>query len=99
MSGWQTVYLDTGDEATARALAAQLGSDLQPGDFSAGDENYCFLAYTPLADHDDVTWSFAVLARFNTDMPEGLTAYDAVLATPYVKTPTNPSNKWAGNGT
>jgi hypothetical protein len=91
-AGWQTVYLDTGTEANARALAAGLGSDLQPGAFSAGDENYTFLAYTPLAGHDDATWSFAVLARFNTDRPEGMGAYNAVLATPYVRTPANPSN-------
>ena len=95
MSGWQTVYLDTGNEANARALAAQLGSDLQTGQFAAGDENYCFLAYTPLAGHDDVAWSFAVLARFNTDRTEELAACDAVLATPYVRTPGNPSNVWA----
>jgi hypothetical protein len=95
MSGWQTVYLDTGSEAAARDLAAQLGSDLQPGQLSSGDENYCFLAYTPLTGHDDVTWSFAVLARFNTDRPEGLAACNAVLATPYVRTPANPSNIWA----
>ena len=31
MSGWQTVYLDTVNETNARALAAQLGSNLQPG--------------------------------------------------------------------
>lgn len=95
MSGWQTVYLDTVDEANARALAAQLGSDLQPGQFGAGDENYCFLAYTPLAGHDDAAWSFAVLARFNTDRPEGLTACNAALATPYVRAPANRSNLWA----
>ena len=95
MSGWQTVYLDTVNETNACALAAQLGSNLQPGQFGASDENYCFLAYTPLTDHDDATWSFAVLARFNADRPEGLAAYNAVLATPYVKTPANPSNLWA----
>jgi hypothetical protein len=95
MSGWQTVYLDTGTEANARALAAQLGCDLQPGELSAGDENYCFLAYAPLAGYDDAAWSYAVLARFNTDRPEGLAACDAVLATPYVKAPANPSNAWA----
>ncbi len=95
MSGWQTVYLDTINEANARALASQLGSDLQSGQFAAGDENYCFLAYTPLAGHDDATWSYAVLARFNADRPEGLAAYTAELATPYVKTPANPSNVWA----
>ena len=95
MSGWQTVYLDTVNETNARALAAQLGSDLQPGQFSAGDANYCFVAYMPLAGHDDATWSYAVLTRFNTDRPEGLAAYNAVLATPYVKTPANPSNVWA----
>lgn len=64
MSGWQTVYLDTGTEANARALAVQLGSDLEPGSYSAGDENYCFLAYTPLVSHDDATWSYAVLSRW-----------------------------------
>lgn len=95
MSGWQTVYLDTVTEANARDLATQLGSDLQPGAVSAGDENYCFLAYLALAGHDDLTWSFPVLARFNTDRPEGLTACNAVLATSYVKTPANPSNVWA----
>ena len=95
MSSWQTVYLDTGNEANARTLAAQLGSDLQPGGFSAGDENYCFLAYTPLTGHDDATWSFAVLSRFNTDRPEGLAACNSVLATSYVRTPANPSNVWA----
>jgi len=36
-----------------------------------------------------------VCARFNTDRPEGLAAYNAVLATPYVKTPAHPSNLWA----
>lgn len=95
MNGWQTVYLDAVNETSARALAAQLGADLLPGAFSDGDENYCFLAYTPLAGHDDATWSYAVLARFNTDLPEGLAAYNAVMATPYVKTPSNPSNVWA----
>ena len=95
MSSWQTVYLDTGNEANARGLAAQLGSDLQPGRFSAGDENYCFLSYTPLAGHDDATWSFAVLSRFNTDRAEGLAACNAVLATSYVRTPAKPSNVWA----
>lgn len=95
MSGWQTVYLDAGDEASARDLVAQLGSDLKPGELSSGDENYCFLAYTPLAGHDDATWSFAVLSRFNTDRAEGLAARNAVLATPYVRTPANPSNVWA----
>ena len=95
MSGWQTVYLDTGNEANARDLAAQLGSDLQPGEVSAGDENYCFLAYSALTGHDDAIWSFPVLARFNTDRPEGLAACNAVLATPFVKAPANPSNVWA----
>jgi hypothetical protein len=95
MSGWQTVYLDTVTEANARALATQLGSDLQPGQVSTGDENYSFLAYTPLIGHDDATWSYAVLARFNTDRPDGLAAYNAVLATSYVGTPVNPSNIWA----
>jgi hypothetical protein len=95
MSGWRTVYLDTGSEAAARGLAIQLGSDLQPGACSAGDGNYCFLAYTPLAGHDDATWSFAVLARFNTDRPEGLAARSAVLATSYVRAPASPSNVWA----
>lgn len=91
-AGWQTVYLDTGNEATARALADQLGADLPPDAYSAGDENYVFLAYAILAGHDDLGWGFAVLARFNTDRPEGLAAYNAVLATPYVRTPANPSN-------
>ena len=98
MSGWQTVYLDTVNEANARALAAQLDSDLQPGQFSAGDENYCFLAYAPITTtpgYDDATWGYAVLARFNTDMTEGLSALIAVQSTPYVRTPTNPSNVWA----
>lgn len=95
MSGWQTVYLDTGTEAAARTLAAQLGSSLQPGAYSAGDQNYCFLAYTPLPGKDDVAWGYAVLARFNTDLPAGLQAYNAVLATTYVRTPNNPSNVWA----
>lgn len=93
MSGWQTVYLDTGTEAAnARALAAQLGSNLQPGQFSDGDQNYTFLAYTPMVGKDDAAWGYAVLARFNTDFAAGLTAYNAVLATPYVKTPANPSD-------
>ncbi|MGE5149752.1 MAG: hypothetical protein ACM3II_06480 [Rhodospirillaceae bacterium] len=95
MSGWQTVYLDTVNETNARDLAAQLGSGLQPGQISAGDENYCFLAYSALAGHDDVTWSFPVLARFNTDLPAGLAACNAVLATSYVRAPANPSNVWA----
>jgi hypothetical protein len=95
MSGWQTVYLDTGTEANARTLAAQLGSNLQPGAFSAGDQNYTFVAYTPIAGNDDAAWSFAVLARFNTDRPEGLAARTAVQATAYVRTPANPSNIWA----
>ena len=95
MSGWRTLYLDTGTEAAACDLAVELGSDLQPGTYGAGDENYCFLAYTPLTGHDDATWSFAVLSRFNTDRPEGLTACNAVLATSYVRTPENPSNVWA----
>ena len=95
MSGWQTVYLDTGNETDARTLAAQRGSDLPPGALSDGDDSYCFLAYVPLAGHDDATWSFAVLARFNTDRPEGLAACTAVLATSYVRTPANPSNIWA----
>lgn len=95
MSGWQTLYLDTGTEAAARALAVQLGSNLQSGQFAAGDENYCFLSYTPLTGKDDATWSFAVLSRFNTDMPEGMGAHNAVLATSYVRTPSNPSNVWA----
>lgn len=91
-TGWRTVYLDTGTEAIARALAAQLGADLPPDQTSAGDENYTFLAYKPLPGHDDASWSFAVLARFNTDREEGSVAYTAVLATPYVRTPANPSN-------
>lgn len=95
MSGWRTVYLDTGTEAAARDLAAELGSDLQPDTYGVGDENYCFLAYTPLVGHDDETWSFAVLSRFNMDQPEGLAACNAVLATSYVKTPADPSNVWA----
>lgn len=95
MSGWRTLYLDTGTEAAARDLATELGSDLQPGTYGAGDENYCFLAYAPLPGHDDATWSFAVLSRFNTDRPEGLAACNAVLATSYVRTPVNPSNAWA----
>lgn len=96
MSGWQTVYLDTVNETNARALAARLGSGLQSGQFSDGDRNYCFLAYTPLVGKDDAAWGFAVLARFNTDFPEGLAAYWGVLATAYVKTtPASPSNKWA----
>jgi hypothetical protein len=104
MSGWQTVYLDTGTEATARALAAQLGSALEDGEFSAGDGNYCFLAYTQWdrwpgtngpGDAGQMAAGFWVLARFNTDRPEGLGAYNAVLATAFVKTPTNPSNVWA----
>jgi hypothetical protein len=92
MSGWQTVYLDTGTEANARALAATLGSDLQAGAYASGDENYCFTAYTPLAGHDDTGWGFAVLARFNTDRPEGVAAWNAVQATSYVRAPANPSN-------
>lgn len=104
MSGWQTVYLDTGDEATARALAAQLGSDLEPDAFAAGNQNYCFTAYTqwdrwPGADGKDdqglAAAGFWVLARFNTDRPAGLGAYNSVLATPYVRAPANPSNVWA----
>lgn len=95
MSGWQTVYLDTVNEANARALAAQLGSNLQPGQFSAGDQNYTFLAYAPITGKDDATWGYPVLARFNTDFPAGLGAYNAVLASPYVKMPANPSNVWA----
>lgn len=104
MSGWQTVYLDTANEANARALAAQLGSNLQPGQFSAGDGNYTFLAYAQWdrwpgtngpTDAGQATAGYWVLARFNTDLPAGLTAYTAVLATPYVKTPANPSNVWA----
>jgi hypothetical protein len=91
-SGWQTVYLDTGDEATARAFAAQLGADLPAGAYSAGDDNFTFLAYAPLPGHDDAGWSFAVLARFNTDRAAGLAAYTAVLASPYVRTPANASN-------
>src|SRR5690242_7822213 len=77
VTGWQTVYLDTGTEAAARTLAGQLGADLPAGAYSAGDENYTFLAYTPLAGHDDAGWSFAVLARFNTDTAAGLAAYNA----------------------
>lgn len=104
MSGWQTVYLDTGDEATARALAAQLGADLPPSAVEAGDENYCFTAYTQWdrwpgtdgpSDAGQATSGFWVLARFNTDRPEGAAAYAAVLATPYVRTPASPSNVWA----
>ena len=95
MSGWRTLYLDTGSEAAARDLAVELGSDLQPGTYGAGDENYCFLAYSPLPGHDDVTWSFAVLLRFNTDRPQGLAACNAALATSYVRTPADPSNVWA----
>jgi hypothetical protein len=95
MSGWQTIYLDTGDEPTARALAAQLGSSLQAGSYSAGDENYSFLSYTPTNGNDDMGWSFAVLSRFNIDRPEGLAAYNAVMATSYVRVPANPSNVWA----
>jgi hypothetical protein len=101
MSGWRTVYLDTGTEAAARSLAMALGSDLEPGQYSTGDENYVFLggpAYGPLlADHDDAAWAYPVLSRFNTDRPEGLAAYNAMLATAYVKTPSNPSNVWAGD--
>jgi hypothetical protein len=91
MSGWRTVYLDTGDEAAARELAAQLGCDLQPDSYSAGDENYCFLAYTQWdrwpgtngeGDAGQQAAGFWVLARFNTDRPEGLAAYNAVMATP-----------------
>lgn len=96
MSGWQTVYLDTVNEMNARAAATQLGSDLKAGEYSAGDENYCFRAYTPLTGHDDVTWSYTVLARVNADRFEGLAACNAVPATSYVKAPTNPSNAWAG---
>src|SRR6476661_3885135 len=105
MSGWQTVYLNTGDEATARGLASQLGSDLLPGAYSAGDENYCFLAYTqwdrwPGTNGKDDTGQaaagFWVLARFNTDRPQGLQAYNSVAAMPYVVTTASPSNVWAG---
>lgn len=95
MNGWRTLYLDTGTEIAARDLAAELGSNLQPGEFSAGDQNYCFLAYTPLTDRDDASWSYAVLSRFNTDRSGGLAAYNAVLSTAYVRTPANPSNVWA----
>lgn len=95
MSGWQTLYLDTGTEAAARDLAAGLGSALQPRACGVGGENCCFLAYTPLAGHDDATWSFAVLSRFDTDRAEGRAACNAVLASPYVRTPVNPSNVWA----
>lgn len=104
MSGWQTVYLDTGDEATARALAAQLGFSLQPGFYSAGHENYSFLAYVqwdrwPGTNGEDdagvMASGFWVLASFNTDRPEGRAACNAVLATSYVRTPANPSNVWA----
>jgi hypothetical protein len=105
MSGWQTVYLDTGDEATARVLALSLGSELEPGEYSAGSENYCFTAYTQWNrwpgtngkdDPGEAVPGFYVLARFNCDRPEGLVAYNAVMATPYVVTPANPSNVWAG---
>jgi hypothetical protein len=97
MSGLQTVYLDTGDEATARALALDQGSDLSPDAFSAGSENYSFTAYAPQEGHDDFGWGFAVLSRFNTDRPEGAAAYAAVMATAYVREPANPSNVWAGD--
>jgi hypothetical protein len=106
MSGWQTVYLDTGDEPTARALALSLGSELPEGEYSAGDENYAFTAYTQWNrwpgtngrdDEGEAEAGFYVLARFNTDRAEGLAAYNAVLATPYVVTPANPSNVWAGD--
>lgn len=105
MSGWQTVYLDTDNEATARALALQLGSELQPGEYSAGTENYCFTAYTQWNrwpgtngrdDAGEAAEGFYVLARFNCDRLEGLDAYNAVAATPYVVTLSNPSNVWAG---
>jgi hypothetical protein len=104
MSGWQTVYLDTGDEATARALATSLGAELPPHEYTAGDENYTFLSYTQWErwpgtngrDDAGAAAGFWVLARFNTDRPEGLAAYNAVMATPYVRTPVNPSNVWAG---
>lgn len=104
MSGWQTVYLNTGDEATARALAAQLGSDLQPGAIAAGDQNYCFTAYTQWdrdpgtngpTDPGQKAAGFYVLSRFNTDLEEGQWAYDAVMASPYVVTPASPSNVWS----
>lgn len=99
MSGWQTVYLDTGTEANARALAAQLGSGLKPGQYSTGDQNYCFLGgpdYGPLLPgKDDAAWSYPVLARFNTDTSAGAAALAGVQATTYVKTPANPSNVWA----
>ena len=83
------------ERTQSRGLAARLCQPSSAGELSSGDENYCFLAYTSLTGHDDATWSFAVLARFNTDRPEGLAACNAVLATRYVRTPINPSNVWA----
>ena len=103
MSGWQKVYLNTGDEATARAFAAQLGSDVLEGEIADGDENYCFTAYRQWdrwpgtngpTDTGQKASGFYILAAFNTDLPEGQAAYQAVMASPYVVTPPAPSNVW-----
>lgn len=106
MSGWQAIYLNTGDEATAIALAGSLGSDFAPGTTDGGNENFAFHVYTqwdraPGTNGEDdagqAAAGFWVLASFNTDLEAGLAAYDAVIATPYVREPAVPSNVWAGD--
>ena len=92
VDGWQTVYLDTSTQANARALAASLGSNLPANGMAAGDQNYCFQAYTPMPGHDDSAYGFAVLARFNTATSWGASSLAAVQASGYVQaTPSNPS--------
>lgn len=102
--GWQTIYCRFPDEATARAVALQLGAKIDPVSFGGGDENYAFAAYIEydrrpgtngVDDAGQVTPGFWVLGRFNLDRPPGLAAFNAINATAYVAIPSNPDNVWA----
>lgn len=104
MSGWQTLYPVFPDKPTARALALQLGAELPEDSVSAGSENYAFTAFTQWdrwpgtngpEDEGEAAAGYWVLARFNTDRPLGLAAYNAVVATGLCQTPAEPSNVWA----
>jgi hypothetical protein len=102
---WQVLYPVFPDEATARGFARQLGVEPEPGQVSAASHNYSFTVFTQwnrrpgtngAEDDGEAAEGFWVLSAFNTSRPEGLAAYNAVLASGCCQTPENPSNVFAG---
>jgi hypothetical protein len=104
MSWSPTCYGQFPDEATARALAIQLGADFPAdGSITTGNANYALVSpivewvTPPTGEEAGVAMpGYWAMVRFNLATAEGAAAHAAFTATPYNVARENPSNVFAG---